>query len=323
MRVKFNKNNQWRLYYRSGTNLPSVTQLQSVIDNSNPLLLSSGNEDLNQEITHSLYNRFSRSNVAAGSNIQVSLNGTYIQNYIGNSIIIADSTIRLREGVLLNRGSQFTRPENIGEYYNLSSNISYGKSITKLKSNLNLSGGLSYNSIPGLVNRILNKANYYTISGGMGIVSNISAKVDFSINYSAYYNIVKNTLQQNSNYNYYNHTINLRFNINPWKGLVLSSDINNIVFQGLGAQFNRNFWLWNPYIGYKFMKNRSAELRLSAFDILNQNNSISRNITSNYVEDVRTVVLRRYFMFSFIYTLRNLPVQNPENNEERRPRFER
>ena len=34
-----------RIYYRTSTVAPSVTQLQQVIDNSNPLLLNTGNPD--------------------------------------------------------------------------------------------------------------------------------------------------------------------------------------------------------------------------------------------------------------------------------------
>ena len=56
---------------------------------------------------------------------------------------------------------------------------------------------------------------------------------------------------------------------------------------------------------YKFLKNNAGELRLSSFDILHQNNSISRTTNSNYIEDNRTKVLQRYFMLTFTYTFRN------------------
>jgi len=41
------------------------------------------------------------------------------------------------------------------------------------------------------------------------------------------------------------------------------------------------------------------------FDLLNQNNSITRNTGSGYIEDLQTNVLQRYFLLNFTYNLRN------------------
>ena len=50
------------------------------------------------------------------------------------------------------------------------------------------------------------------------------------------------------------------------------------------------------------------ELRVSAYDILNNNNSIARNTTEMYIEDVQSIVLNRYFMITATYTLKNFGV---------------
>jgi vacuolar-type H+-ATPase subunit D/Vma8 len=62
--------------------------------------------------------------------------------------------------------------------------------------------------------------------------------------------------------------------------------------------------LWNAGVGYKFLKNKSGEIRATVFDLLKQNQSINRNVTETYVEDSYTRVLSRYFLFSFTYTFR-------------------
>jgi vacuolar-type H+-ATPase subunit D/Vma8 len=61
----------------------------------------------------------------------------------------------------------------------------------------------------------------------------------------------------------------------------------------------------NAGVGYRFLKDRRAELRLSVFDLLNQNNSIARNVTETYVEDVQTVVLQQFVMLTFTYNIRH------------------
>lgn len=59
---KFSKVTNLRLIYRASTNAPSTSQLQRVLDNSNPVLLSTGNPGLNQEVRHFATTRFSHSN---------------------------------------------------------------------------------------------------------------------------------------------------------------------------------------------------------------------------------------------------------------------
>jgi hypothetical protein len=49
------------------------------------------------------------------------------------------------------------------------------------------------------------------------------------------------------------------------------------------------------------MKKDAAEVRLTAFDLLNQNQAISRNFTETYNEDVFTNILQQYVMLNFSY----------------------
>jgi hypothetical protein len=62
--------------------------------------------------------------------------------------------------------------------------------------------------------------------------------------------------------------------------------------------------LWNAGLGYKFLKNQQGEIRLSVFDILGQNQSITRNVTELYIEDTQTNLLQRYFMLTFTYNIK-------------------
>ena len=57
-------------------------------------------------------------------------------------------------------------------------------------------------------------------------------------------------------------------------------------------------------IGTKIFKNKRGELSLRVYDLLRQNNSINRNVTELFIEDVRTNVLQRYFMVTFNYNIR-------------------
>ncbi len=69
--------------------------------------------------------------------------------------------------------------------------------------------------------------------------------------------------------------------------------------------FNQNFVLWNASVAKKFLKDNRGELRLTVYDILNQNNSIRRHVTELYIEDSQTNVLNRYVMLTFTYNLQH------------------
>jgi hypothetical protein len=293
------------MYYRTSTNAPSISQLQSVIDNSNPLLLSTGNPNLEQEYSHMFITRYSLANIEKGRSLFLFLNTTYTANYIGSSTYIGKGTSSIIDGVTLNRGAQLTKPQNLQGYVNIGTFLTYGFPVKFLKSNLNINAGLTYNSTPSLINDAQNDASTYALNTGLVLSSNISEKIDFTVSYSPYYNIVKNSIQTQLNSNYFNQLSSAKFNWLPWKGLVITTDVTHTYYTGLGNGYNVNFFLWNAAIGYKFMKNRAADIRITSFDLLNQNNSISRTVTGTYIEDTKTQVLKRYFMVVFTYNIRN------------------
>ncbi len=304
---------QFRTFFRSSTNQPSISQLQNVVNNSNPLSLTAGNPDLKQEYRNMFNVRYSiaRANLPYNFNAFMYLSQT--NHAIVNSTFIASQATSLPNGIILEKGSKLTSPVNLNGSWNARTYLTYGKPIQKIKLNVNLSTGFNYNRAPGLVNDLNNFSNSYAITQGLVLSSNISEKVDFTASYSGNYNIVRNTIQPNLNNNYFTQGISGRLNIIFGKGIVFQTDMNNQSYRGLGEGYNQNFTLWNASVGKKFLKNNAGELKITVFDILKQNNSISRSITETYIQDVTNRVLTQYAMLSFTYTLRNfgkMPVQN-------------
>lgn len=81
--------------------------------------------------------------------------------------------------------------------------------------------------------------------------------------------------------------------------------MTNQFYSGLSAGFNQNFVLWNAAIGKKFLPGNKGELKLSVYDLLKQNQSISRTVDNGYIQDIQNQILQRYFMLTFTYNLRN------------------
>jgi len=331
LNYRFSRTENIRVFYRTSTNAPSISQLQNIVDNSNPLLLRTGNPDLQQDYTHSMNIRYGKTNSSKGNGIFVFANASYINNYIGNSSTIVTNNETILNGDTLNRGTQISRPVNFEGMWRGSAFLTYSLPMKAIKSNVNFSAGFNYSRTPSIINNQENFAKNYAMNGGVVLGSNISENVDFTVSYNGAYNIAKNSLQGQTDFNYYSQTTSLKFNWIFLKGFVFNTNLNHTLYSGLGAGYDQNFLLWNASLGYKFLKNKALQADIYAFDLLNQNNSITRTITDTYIEDSRTQVLQRYLMLRLTYTIRSFKAgarmptaednQQGSGREHRRPDF--
>ncbi len=304
LQYRFSPQKNLRINYRTSNNAPSIDQMQDVINNTNSLQLSTGNPELKQDFQNNLNMRYSGVNTVKATSFFALLGGNYSTNYIGNSTLIANRDTVVYNDIVLKRGAQITRPVNLDGYYSVRSFINYTFPIKKIKTNLSVNVSGNYTNIPGLINLQTNLAK--TATGGLGLVfsSNISEKFDFTLSSNSSYSKINNTLQTSSNTTYLSQQSKLKITVNPWKGLVLQSEYTNTFYSGLTSAYNQSISLWNAGLGYKFLKDKQAELRLTVYDLLNQNNSISRTNTDSYIQDSQTNVLNRYYMLTFTYNFK-------------------
>ena len=61
--------------------------------------------------------------------------------------------------------------------------------------------------------------------------------------------------------------------------------------------------MWNASIAHQIFKKKNGEIKISANDLLNQNQAIGRSVGDNYIEDTRSLVIKRYFLLTFTYNL--------------------
>jgi outer membrane receptor protein involved in Fe transport len=304
LQYKFSPKKNLRINYRTSNNPPGIDQLQDVINNSNPLQLSTGNPELKQDFQNNLNIRYSGVNTEKATSFFALLGGNYSDNYIGNSTLIANQDTVVYNGISLQRGAQIVRPVNLNGYYSLRSFLNYTFPVKKIKTNLSLNLSGNYTYVPGLINTKINFAN--TATGVLGLVlsSNVSEKIDFTLSSNSSYSTIENSIQSQSNTSYFSQLSKVKLNLNPYKGFVFQSEYTHTYYSGLTGAFNQSISLWNAGIGYKFLKNRQAEIRLTVYDLLNENNSVSRTNTDSYIQDSQTNVLNRYYMLTFTYNFK-------------------
>jgi hypothetical protein len=228
----------------------------------------------------------------------------YVGNHIGNTTVNALRDTLLSNGVFLRKGSQLTYPINFDYSYSLRSFLNAGLPIELISCNLNLNTSFNFSLTPGQVNEIKNFSKSYSLSQGFIINSNISEEIDFRFSYAPTYNITKNDKQTELNREYFVHNASAGIYWMFLERFYVRSDFAYYFNQGISKDLKREYYLWGGSLGVKLFENKSGELKFETFDILDQNKSLNRTITETYIEDKSTIVLRRYFMLSFVYNLR-------------------
>lgn len=316
LNINFNKQNSLRMFLRSNTSEPSVTQLQSALDLSDPQNVSRGNPDLKPSYTHNLMATYNLSSVNTGQSLMISLGGSIKQNGIANYTITPDSGTNLQvddgEGNMidLETNAQYTNPVNVDGYWTTNLGVSFGTPMNLMRSNLNFSANVNYTESPNYVNPsgslegIKNYSKTLFANGGATLSSNISDKIDFTLSYNIGYGKATNTGIDNKN-EYWNQSASGQFKIEIWKGITLSGSGSYTFYKGITDDFKESYVILNAYLGKKIFKNRRGELSIGINDLLDENTGFSRSIRDNYISNQTNRVVGRYVGFQFVYNLRS------------------
>jgi len=308
------KTKSLRFRYSTSTSTPSINQLQNVIDNSNTLILRSGNPDLDQNYDHRLFVNYRSNNTVNNSSFFAMMMLNITNGYVGNSTIIADEPTVISGDIVLQPGMQYIRPVNMDGFYRYMAHAVYSFRLKPIKSNINLNGAYILSNTPGLVNDVKTNSVNSRYSAGLNIGSNISENIDFNIGTQFSYNTLTNSFNKNNDNSFINQ--NTRFDLNYFilKNLYFNTQLSHQMYSGLYDGYNQNYLLWNMAVGYKFLKNNAGEIKLSVFDLLKQNRAITPINDQFYTQVSSSNVLQQYFMLTFTYNLRKFTGNSSEKD---------
>lgn len=304
-RYDFSRTKNLRIFYNGRTGQPTAQQLQPVVDNSNPLNITTGNPNLKQQFIHTFRILFNSFDVVSQKLFFATINANFTANDIQNST------------TYLPNGAQFTRPVNLSGTYNINGFLNYGFPLKKPKSNINLGVNLSNSQSQTLVNNLSNYTRNTTAGFNASWTTNIKEGFDMNFSSNSSFSFARYTLQPQQNGDFFTQTFVAEPTVYTKSGWVFSTDFRYIKNTGRAEGFNTNIPLWSASIAKQLFKKKDGELKFYVFDLLNQNQSLTRNVTGNTIQDVSTVVLKRYFMISFTYNLRSFGA--PAANQQRGP----
>ena len=286
-----------RFYYNGATRQPGIEQLQPFRQNTDPLNIAIGNPALKQEFAHT---------ITLSYNDYKALSGTY--TYANTGFKVVQDAINTKQNIdeLGRRTYQYI---NAGSNANVWSYIGRGTKLKKLDLDVSVNTDFSYNSYHGFVNGVDNKTA--TSQYGLGFRLSKDWDKDDKMTHEI-------TLDVNGNYRQNQSTLSQL--AQDYRSLQIELSTSNKLFWKLrltnGVQANMrnrfsaadqryNTVVWNATLSRKILKGDVAEIRLSVFDILNQNLGFSRNVTNTQISEEAYTTIQRYGLLSFVWNFKS------------------
>lgn len=287
----FSQTQNFRFNYRTSTNQPSLTQLQPVLDQSNINNQTIGNPDLKRSYTNNLNISYFSTKILSQRNFFALLNA----QFINNSIVNYDSVLPSR--------AILSKPVNVNGAYRINGTMNYGFGIKQIYSRFNfgINGGINNNI--SYSNGLLNTTLIKSFGPSFTYTYALDEVMDINLTARHNYSTTNNKLNAALNTNYVTRVYGADVtNYLPFE-MVLNQSLNYTINEGRAPGYNTSVPIWNASISKFFMKNKRAELKISAFDILNKNVGVSRNVSQNQIVDQSYNVINQYFLIGFTYSL--------------------
>lgn len=288
-RWKPSREHALNLDYMGRSSQPSIAQLQPVADMSDPLNIVQGNPNLNPSFTHQIRLRFHNFNAQAQRSIMTMFDGRVEQNSIVSKTIFDPET-----------GGRFTTYENVNGVWSIRGMNMISFPFKNKSWTFNNFLMLYYSSAVGYNNGDRNRSGSLNANESFGIAFRPD-NLEFELRPRYGIQTVHNSVQTAANrtVHSYGGSFNATY-ITPI-GIVLNTNLNFTATRGYASGYDENKWMWNAEISYQFLRGQAATVSVKAYDLLRQNSNISRSVTANYIEDIATNSLGRYFMVSFAY----------------------
>ena len=295
-----------RLDYETSMQEPTISQLQPVIDNSNPINIYEGNPDLvpsyvqSTNLSYTMFDPAKFVNFFAMGMIR----------YQTNAIINAQNTD-------LTTFVRTTKPVNVRDALTANLNLNYGFRFQKLLSRFNLGASASQNKAITMLDD--QEYDINTESLGGTVRYNFTFKEFFILDLSA--NIRNsNTKYDNDAFEdqqFLNSTYTAETNITVLKNWQLATDLNYFIYDGKTTGFKQTLPIMNIWLSRFLLKANSGEIRVGVSNLFDKSLGVTQTAAQNYIQQERLNNLGRYFMVSFTYALNK--ALNPMGGGGRRP----
>lgn len=303
----WSKQHSIQVNYSGNATEPTFDQIQPVRDVSNPQNPIVGNPNLKVTFNHSINTSYNNYIANAKLNYSLNTNVSFIENSVVRNIVqIADAYNSLKNE---------TRFVNINGVYRINANYSVSKQLSNRKYNLAYNGNIYHNHGVSMSNNIKNITTTWSFNQRFGPRINPTEWLEVNPNVSYSFTKSNNSLPSSIDSRTNTLALNIDGRVILWKTWIFGYSASKNYVSGINANVSSNPFVINSYLQKELWKRR-ATFTLQAFDLLNQNNFVNRNITDESITDTKSNALSRYFMLSFRVRLQKWTGVQPRNGRQ-------
>lgn len=220
-------------------------------------------------------------------------------NYSWSDQFKANSTITNEEGLAE------VRPVILEDYTSFNTRVSSFLRLYKKLVSLRLVANYNQVDAPLQFNNttFLNSSTNYR--GTIGINVDYSDSLSFSVSYNAFQLRNSNNRSESLDFEQFTQGLNTSLRaITPWGTQV--NIIFNLDDQRAVPGIGKFIPLLNAYLQHPLDKRGKWSLKLTGFDLFNQNIGISRSVNQGFVSINQRNLLNQYFMLTAVYKVKNM-----------------
>ena len=298
-RYRFSKMSNLRVNYRGTTSQPSISQLLNIVDDSDPLNVSMGNPGLKPSFTQNFrlfYNNFVQNH---NKGVMTYINFSTTSNSISNKVTYDAST-----------GGRITKPENINGNWNVQGAFMFNCSIDSAGVwNVNTDTHLGYNHYVSYLSLDKSQDSQKNTTQNTTWNERLSLSyrndwLELSLDGTLAYNHAKNKLQPNSNLDTWQFSYGPSMTLTaPW-GTSLNTSLSCSSRRGYSDEsMNTDEFVWNAQLSQGFLKGKPLTVMLQFYDLLHQQSTFSRAISSISRTDTEYNAINSYAMLHVVYRM--------------------
>jgi hypothetical protein len=274
-------------------NTPSISQLQPLTDNSNPLQITTGNPLLKPSAENYLSLSYNRFNVTSGSSINFNVGYSNTDNRIINNSMLDPKT-----------GIQTTFYDNIDGNSNFNARVSGSFKIKSLGVTISPNFNIATSKNTSFLNRAKVKSSALSYNFGGALNYAIGSDLQFS-------NRINGSIR-NVSYDY-NNLPDAKFTT-IFNNLSLTTSLpydlrftlaSNVVYNANVSLGSDNNTIHTANVSFeKLLMKKALSLKATVSDVFNNSRNSSRFASDTYILESVNLGMRRYFLLALTYRLK-------------------
>ncbi|HEX3933120.1 MAG TPA: outer membrane beta-barrel protein [Puia sp.] len=291
------------IQYNGITTQPSVTQIQPILTNEDPLNVYIGNPGLKPQFANRFQLFYQDYKVLTDRGIWANVWSTFTPNDISTSSTL-DST-----------GKRTNQYVNVNGTYTINGATSYSWKWKKLDLHPWFGVTADVSNNVSIVNGIPNTTHSGTYGFGPGFWKSKEKKYDFNMDVTFAYTLSKSSINPGVITHYWTYSFSPNGNLYlPLKFQLHADGEINLRQKTSVFDNNNNVVKIDVWLGKKFLKHDQLLIKVAVNDLLNQNIGFNRTVNSNFISQNTYSTIKRFGMISVVWNFNKQGTPVPTNN---------